>query len=99
VVVEDGTVYVVPSEEPPNLPPASARDGVRSIAVVGASLAGLSAARALRGQGFDGRLTLIGTESHRSWRLRGPAPSGSVTHAASASSRTACRHAGTDGRS
>jgi NADPH-dependent 2,4-dienoyl-CoA reductase/sulfur reductase-like enzyme len=38
---------------------------VRSIAVVGASLAGLSAARALRGQGFDGRLTLIGTESHR----------------------------------
>ncbi|AWS46233.1 NAD(P)/FAD-dependent oxidoreductase [Streptosporangium sp. 'caverna'] len=38
---------------------------MRSIAVVGASLAGLSAARALRGQGFDGRLTLIGTESHR----------------------------------
>jgi NADPH-dependent 2,4-dienoyl-CoA reductase/sulfur reductase-like enzyme len=38
---------------------------MRSIAVVGASLAGLSAARALRGQGFDGRLTLIGTELHR----------------------------------
>jgi NADPH-dependent 2,4-dienoyl-CoA reductase/sulfur reductase-like enzyme len=38
---------------------------VRSIAVVGASLAGLSAARALRSQGFDGRLTLIGTELHR----------------------------------
>lgn len=38
---------------------------MRSIAVVGASLAGLSAARALRGQGFDGRLTLIGTERHR----------------------------------
>ncbi|SNT55440.1 Pyridine nucleotide-disulphide oxidoreductase [Streptosporangium subroseum] len=38
---------------------------MRSIAVVGASLAGLSAARALRGQGFEGRLTLIGTESHR----------------------------------
>ncbi|MFF5208847.1 NAD(P)/FAD-dependent oxidoreductase [Streptosporangium sp. NPDC000396] len=38
---------------------------MRSIAVVGASLAGLSAARALRNQGFDGRLTLIGTEWHR----------------------------------
>lgn len=38
---------------------------MKSIAVVGASLAGLSAARALRAQGFDGRLTLIGTEIHR----------------------------------
>ncbi len=38
---------------------------MKSIAVVGASLAGLSAARALRAQGFDGRLTLIGTEAHR----------------------------------
>lgn len=33
--------------------------------MVGASLAGLSAARSLRNQGFDGRLVIIGDESHR----------------------------------
>lgn len=33
--------------------------------MVGASLAGLSAARALRNQGYDGRLVLIGDETHR----------------------------------
>jgi NADPH-dependent 2,4-dienoyl-CoA reductase/sulfur reductase-like enzyme len=33
--------------------------------VVGASLAGLGAARALRRQGFDGRLIVMGTEVHR----------------------------------
>jgi NADPH-dependent 2,4-dienoyl-CoA reductase/sulfur reductase-like enzyme len=38
---------------------------VRSVAVVGASLAGLSAARALRRQGFDGELTIIGAEARR----------------------------------
>jgi 3-phenylpropionate/trans-cinnamate dioxygenase ferredoxin reductase subunit len=38
---------------------------MRSVAVVGASLAGLSAARNLRGLGFDGRVTIIGTERHR----------------------------------
>jgi NADPH-dependent 2,4-dienoyl-CoA reductase/sulfur reductase-like enzyme len=38
---------------------------MKSIAVVGASLAGLSTARALRAQGFDGELTLIGDELHR----------------------------------
>ncbi|MDJ0462635.1 FAD-dependent oxidoreductase [Streptomyces sp. H27-C3] len=36
-----------------------------TLAVVGASLAGLYAARALRDQGFDGRLVIIGDESHR----------------------------------
>jgi NADPH-dependent 2,4-dienoyl-CoA reductase/sulfur reductase-like enzyme len=36
----------------------------RTIAVVGASLAGLSAGRALRKQGFDGRILLIGDEVH-----------------------------------
>jgi NADPH-dependent 2,4-dienoyl-CoA reductase/sulfur reductase-like enzyme len=36
---------------------------LRSIAIVGASLAGLRAAQELRSQGFDGRLTLIGAES------------------------------------
>ncbi|MEN8652684.1 FAD-dependent oxidoreductase [Streptomyces sp. 21So2-11] len=36
-----------------------------TIAVVGASLAGLYAARALRDQGFDGRLVIIGDEAHR----------------------------------
>jgi NADPH-dependent 2,4-dienoyl-CoA reductase/sulfur reductase-like enzyme len=38
---------------------------VRSVAVVGASLAGLSAARALRRQGFDGELTIVGAEERR----------------------------------
>lgn len=33
--------------------------------MVGASLAGLSAARSLRGQGYDGRLVVIGDEPHR----------------------------------
>lgn len=36
-----------------------------SVVVVGASLAGHATARALRQQGFDGRLTLIGDEPHR----------------------------------
>ena len=35
------------------------------VAIVGASLAGLSAARALRAQGFPGRLTIVGEEAHR----------------------------------
>lgn len=38
---------------------------MRTVAVVGASLAGLSAARSLRKQGYDGRLVLIGDEPHR----------------------------------
>jgi NADPH-dependent 2,4-dienoyl-CoA reductase/sulfur reductase-like enzyme len=38
---------------------------VRTVAVVGASLAGLSAARSLRKQGYDGRLVVIGDEPHR----------------------------------
>ncbi|MEV5551551.1 FAD-dependent oxidoreductase [Streptomyces sp. NPDC052309] len=38
---------------------------MRTVAVVGASLAGLSAARALRNRGFDGQLIVIGEEPHR----------------------------------
>ncbi|WP_068273068.1 NAD(P)/FAD-dependent oxidoreductase [Aldersonia kunmingensis] len=38
---------------------------MKRIAVVGASLAGLSAARALRAQGFDGELAVVGDESRR----------------------------------
>ncbi|MDI3419144.1 NAD(P)/FAD-dependent oxidoreductase [Streptomyces luteolus] len=38
---------------------------MNTVAVVGASLAGLSAARALRAQGYDRRLVLIGDETHR----------------------------------
>ncbi|MFE2535349.1 NAD(P)/FAD-dependent oxidoreductase [Streptomyces sp. NPDC059371] len=38
---------------------------MRAVAVVGASLAGLSAARSLRKQGYDGRLVVIGDELHR----------------------------------
>ncbi len=35
------------------------------MAVVGASPAGLTAARELRRQGFDGRLVIVGAEPHR----------------------------------
>ncbi|MFJ8361164.1 NAD(P)/FAD-dependent oxidoreductase [Streptomyces sp. NPDC093984] len=38
---------------------------MRTVAVVGASLAGLSAARSLRKRGYDGRLVVIGDEPHR----------------------------------
>ncbi|MFE1173001.1 NAD(P)/FAD-dependent oxidoreductase [Streptomyces sp. NPDC058773] len=38
---------------------------MKSVAVIGASLAGLYAARALRAQGFDGRLVIVGAEHHR----------------------------------
>ncbi|MGW7198318.1 FAD-dependent oxidoreductase, partial [Streptomyces chryseus] len=38
---------------------------MRTVAVVGASLAGLYAARALRAQGYDGRLVIVGDERHR----------------------------------
>ena len=37
---------------------------IGSVAVVGASLAGVSTARALRAQGFDGRITVVGAEQH-----------------------------------
>ena len=38
---------------------------MQTLAIVGVSLAGLSAARAARAQGFTGRLVLIGDEPHR----------------------------------
>ncbi|WP_158843967.1 NAD(P)/FAD-dependent oxidoreductase [Saccharothrix deserti] len=38
---------------------------MRAITVVGASLAGLSAARALRSQSYDGRIVVVGDEPHR----------------------------------
>lgn len=38
---------------------------MKSVVVIGASLAGLSAARALRAQGFDGELTIVGDEERR----------------------------------
>ena len=38
---------------------------MRTVAVVGASLAGLSAARSLRELGFDGRVTIVGAEPHQ----------------------------------
>lgn len=38
---------------------------MQTLAIIGASLAGLSAARAARQQGFDGRLIIIGRETHR----------------------------------
>jgi NADPH-dependent 2,4-dienoyl-CoA reductase/sulfur reductase-like enzyme len=39
--------------------------GLGSVVVVGASLAGINAARALRRAGYDGSLTLVGAEPHR----------------------------------
>jgi NADPH-dependent 2,4-dienoyl-CoA reductase/sulfur reductase-like enzyme len=38
---------------------------MKTLAIVGSSLAGLSAARAARAEGFDGRLVLVGDEPHR----------------------------------
>ncbi|WP_405636716.1 FAD-dependent oxidoreductase [Streptomyces sp. NBC_00056] len=38
---------------------------MRTVTVVGASLAGLYAARELRAQGFDGQLVIVGEEPHR----------------------------------
>ncbi|MFJ3642830.1 NAD(P)/FAD-dependent oxidoreductase [Streptomyces sp. NPDC090108] len=38
---------------------------MRTVTVVGASLSGVYAARALRAQGFDGRLVVVGEEPHR----------------------------------
>jgi NADPH-dependent 2,4-dienoyl-CoA reductase/sulfur reductase-like enzyme len=38
---------------------------MQTLAIVGASLAGLSAGRAARAQGFGGRLVIIGDEQHR----------------------------------
>ncbi|MDF3149582.1 FAD-dependent oxidoreductase, partial [Streptomyces sp. T21Q-yed] len=38
---------------------------MRTVAVVGASLAGLSAVRSLRKRGYDGRLVVVGDELHR----------------------------------
>ncbi len=41
------------------------RSPIKTVAVVGASLAGWRTAQELREQGFDGRLVMIGAESHR----------------------------------
>jgi len=41
------------------------RDTLNDIVVVGAGMAGLHAAEALRAHGFEGRLTLLGEEAHR----------------------------------
>jgi NADPH-dependent 2,4-dienoyl-CoA reductase/sulfur reductase-like enzyme len=37
---------------------------MKSVVVVGASLAGLRAAETLRREGYDGHLTLVGAEPH-----------------------------------
>src|SRR5204862_2741488 len=50
----------------PRLPdPGHHHQGLRSVVVVGASLAGLRAAEALRRDGFDGSLTILGDEDHQ----------------------------------
>jgi NADPH-dependent 2,4-dienoyl-CoA reductase/sulfur reductase-like enzyme len=54
---------------------------IRSVTVVGASLAGVSTARALRTQGFDGRITVVGAEPHAPYD-RPPLSKGFLTAAA-----------------
>ncbi|WP_308465522.1 NAD(P)/FAD-dependent oxidoreductase [Rathayibacter soli] len=39
--------------------------GIKTVTIVGAGLAGHASARALRRQGFDGAITIIGDEAHR----------------------------------
>ena len=41
---------------------------MRSVVIVGASLAGFSAAQALRKRGFDGTITVVGEEPHLPYR-------------------------------
>lgn len=41
------------------------RESPEDIVIVGAGMAGLHAAEALRAEGFDGRVTLVGEEEHR----------------------------------
>lgn len=53
---------------------------MKSVAVIGASLAGLYAARALRAQGFEGRLVIVGEEHHRPYD-RPPLSKGFLTGA------------------
>lgn len=53
-----------------NTPPgadhgADGHHAPRSVTVVGAGLAGHSVAKAMRAQGFDGRLQMVGAEQHR----------------------------------
>ena len=38
---------------------------MKQVVIVGGSLAGISTARALRKQGYDGGLTIVGAEPHR----------------------------------
>lgn len=54
-----------PPARPRARPAGSPGSRMRAVLVVGASLAGLSAARALRAQGYDGRLVVVGDEPHR----------------------------------
>ncbi|AZM57469.1 FAD-dependent oxidoreductase [Streptomyces sp. WAC 01529] len=53
---------------------------MRTVTVVGASLAGLYAARELRAQGFDGRLVVVGAEPHQPYD-RPPLSKGFLTGA------------------
>ncbi|MEU4603853.1 FAD-dependent oxidoreductase [Kribbella sp. NPDC023972] len=53
---------------------------VRRVCVVGASLAGLATARALRTQGYDGELVVVGDERHRPYD-RPPLSKDFLTHA------------------
>ncbi|MFG2225172.1 NAD(P)/FAD-dependent oxidoreductase [Streptomyces sp. NPDC048644] len=53
---------------------------MNTVTVIGASLAGLYTARALRSQGFDGRLVIVGDEPHRPYD-RPPLSKGFLTGA------------------
>ncbi|MFH8992395.1 FAD-dependent oxidoreductase [Streptomyces sp. NPDC017940] len=56
---------------------------MKTVTVVGASLAGLHAARELRAQGYDGRLVIIGAEPHPPYG-RPPLTKGFPTNAGAA---------------
>ncbi|MFG2138228.1 NAD(P)/FAD-dependent oxidoreductase [Streptomyces sp. NPDC048650] len=61
---------------------------MKSITVIGASLAGLYTARALRSQGYDGSLVIVGEEAHRPYD-RPPLSKGFLTDATASEAQLA----------
>jgi 2-polyprenyl-6-methoxyphenol hydroxylase-like FAD-dependent oxidoreductase len=47
---------------------------IESIVIAGAGLAGATAARTLRTEGFSGRITLVGAKTPSRWHLRRGTP-------------------------
>lgn len=68
---------------------------MRTVTVVGASLAGLRSAEELRSQGFDGRIVMVGEEKHRPYD-RPPLSKGFLAGTASADDLALADHADVD---